>query len=84
MGPFCKNPGRVLLNLLMVGLLSQVMDKANGSVIVNMVNKNIEPVCDREVKDNVGVLAVCHGVDRESINSRLEELEALSVESIFL
>jgi hypothetical protein len=52
MGPFYKSPGMVLLHLLMVGLLSQVMDKA----IVNVVNKNIEPVCAREVKDNVGVL----------------------------
>jgi hypothetical protein len=42
MGPFCKSPGRVLLHLLMVGLLSQVMDKVNVNV----------------VKDNVEVLAV--------------------------
>jgi hypothetical protein len=33
MGPtFRKTPGRVLLHLLMVGWLSQVMDKANVSV----------------------------------------------------
>jgi hypothetical protein len=51
MGPFFKSPGRVLLYLLMVGLLSQVMDKA--IVNVNVVNKNIEPVCACEVKDNV-------------------------------
>jgi hypothetical protein len=38
MGPFCKIPGRVLLHLLMVGLLSQVMDKAN--MIVNIMNED--------------------------------------------
>ena len=42
MGPtFCKTPGRVLLHLLMVGWLSQVMDKANASVKnVSVVNKD--------------------------------------------
>ena len=45
MGPtFCKTPGRVLLHLLMVGWLSQVMDKANASVNivknVSVVNKD--------------------------------------------
>jgi hypothetical protein len=54
MGPFCKSPDRVLIHILMVGLLSQVMDKA----IVNVVIKKTEPVCAQEVKDNVGVLAV--------------------------
>jgi hypothetical protein len=53
-GPFCRNPGRVLFHLLMGGLLSQVMNNAN----VNVVNKNTEVVCAREVKDNVEVLAV--------------------------
>ena len=36
-GPFCKSPGRVLLHIIMVGLLSQVMDKAK----VNVVNGNV-------------------------------------------
>ena len=42
MGPtFCKTPGRVLLHLLMVGWLSQVMDKANVSMKnVSVVNKD--------------------------------------------
>jgi hypothetical protein len=65
MGPCCKNPGRVLLHLLMVGLLSQVMDKAN----VNVVNKNIEPVCACEVKDNVGVLTMLAMHSVNSVNS---------------
>jgi hypothetical protein len=54
MSPFCKSPGRVLLHLLMVGSLSQVMDKT----IENVVTKKTEPVCAREVKGNVGVLVV--------------------------
>jgi hypothetical protein len=42
MGPFCKTPSRVLIHLLMVGLLSQVMDKVNVSVnIVNNENANV-------------------------------------------
>jgi hypothetical protein len=45
-GPILQNPGRVLLHLLMMGLLSQV------------VNKNTELVCAREVNDKVGVLVV--------------------------
>ena len=36
MGPFYKSPGRVLLHIVMVGLLSQVMDK----MIVNVVNNS--------------------------------------------
>ena len=44
MGPFCKTPGRVLLHLLMVGLLSQVMAKAIVNVDVNVVTKKTEPV----------------------------------------
>ena len=34
--------------------------------------------------DQLSMLTRCHGASRESINSRLEELEALSVECIFL
>jgi hypothetical protein len=33
-GPMQKNPGRVMLHIVMVGLLSQVMD----NTIVNVVN----------------------------------------------
>ena len=49
MGPFCKNPGRVLLHLLMVGLLSQMMVKSIVNVYVNVVNENTEPACAHEV-----------------------------------
>ena len=63
MGPFCKSPGRVLLHIVMVGLLSQVMDKANVNVVDgNVVNENmnVENVVYvvNVVKDNVGVVAV--------------------------
>jgi hypothetical protein len=77
MCPFCKNPDRVLLHLLMVGLLSQVMDKAN----VNVVNKNIEPVCAHEVKDNVGVLAVLamHSVN---VNKNIEVMSNVNVNNV--
>ena len=37
MGPFYKSPGRVLLHIVMVGLLSQVMDKT----IVNVGNVSV-------------------------------------------
>jgi hypothetical protein len=36
-GPISQIPGRVLLHIVMVGLLSQVMNNAN----VNVVNKNV-------------------------------------------
>jgi hypothetical protein len=62
MGPCCKNPGRVLLHILMVGLLSQVMDKANVSVNVNVeVNIMNEDYVDVDVivnNENVNVVNV--------------------------
>ena len=36
-GPILQNPGRVLLHIIMVGLLSQVMN----NTIVNVVNENV-------------------------------------------
>ena len=39
-GPILRNPGRVLLHIVMVGLLSQVMNNTNVNV-VNMVNENV-------------------------------------------
>ena len=68
----------VLLHLLMVGLLSQVMDKPTMNM--NVVNKNIEPVCAREVKDNVGLLAVLamHSVN---VNKNIELMGARKVMS---
>jgi hypothetical protein len=42
MGAFCKSAGRVLLHIVMVGLLSQMMDKANMNVVNgNVVNENM-------------------------------------------
>ena len=56
MGPtFCKTPGRVLLHLLMVGWLSQVMDKANGSVKNGSVVNKDNPERTSQV---VGVIKV--------------------------
>jgi hypothetical protein len=69
MGPFCKSPGRVLLHIIMVGLLSQVMDKANMNVVngnvvnenMNVKNQNMNVVnvvyVVNVVKDNVGRLS---------------------------
>jgi hypothetical protein len=76
MGPFRKSPGRVLLHLLMVGWLSQVMDKE--TVYVNVVNKNTEPVCAGEVKDNVGVLAVL-AMHSGNVNKNIERMCAREV-----
>ena len=62
MGPFCKTPGRVLLHLLMVGLLSQVMDNVNMNVVnVNVVKDSAiltggktQPVLSLVVEVNIG------------------------------
>jgi hypothetical protein len=52
MGPFCKSPGRVLLHIIMVGLLSQVKDKTNMNVVnvVYVVNMDkITEVMDKTI-----------------------------------
>jgi hypothetical protein len=81
MGPFCKSPGRVLLHIVMMGLLSQVMDKANVNVVngnvvkenMNVGNQNMNVVnvvyVVNVVKDNVGVVAVLamHSVNVDKI-----------------
>jgi hypothetical protein len=50
------NPGQVLRNQVVV--VSNVNTMYVENVDVNVVSKKTEPVCAREVKDNVGVLAV--------------------------
>jgi hypothetical protein len=48
-GPILQNPGRVLLHIVRVGLLSQVMNNTNVNVVnenVNVENKNAELLKD--------------------------------------
>jgi hypothetical protein len=62
----------------MVGLLSQVMDNAIVNVYVNVVIKKTQPVCAREVKDNVGVLAVL-AMHSRNANKNIERMCAREV-----
>ena len=57
MGPFCKSPGRVLLHIVMVGLLSQVMDKTILSVVNNsaiLAGGKAQYLLSQVVKVNIG------------------------------
>jgi hypothetical protein len=64
-GPILQNPGRVLLHIVMVGLLSQVMNNANVNVVnenMNVVNKNVNVVNENVSRGNVNVV---NGVDED-------------------
>ena len=75
-GPILQNPGRVLLHIVMVGLLSQVTDSTianavnvsmgnenrNGSV-VNVVTVVNESVCvENAVYESVSVSVECEDI----------------------
>jgi hypothetical protein len=52
-GPILQNPGRVLLHIIMVGLLSQVMNNANMNDSAILAGGKAQSLLSQEVEVNI-------------------------------